>query len=76
MSGETPALVPPPIDFVQAASLLRSLLGVKCQPMETVSDWRISAVFTLEQAHVIAGLHDAIVKLPYIFTHIREAANP
>lgn len=75
MSG-TIAPVPPPIDFTQAASLLRSLLGVKCQPMETTSGWRIGAVFTLEQAHAIAVLHDAVVKLPHMFTHIREAANP
>ncbi len=76
MSGTTPAPVPPPIDFAQAANLLRHLLGVKCQPLETSSGWRIGAVFTLEQAHVIAGLHDTIVKLPHMFTHIREAANP
>lgn len=76
MSGATPPPVLPPIDFAQAAILLRNLLGVKCQPMETVSGWRLGVVFTLEQAHVIAGLHDAIVKLPHMFAHIREAANP
>jgi len=76
VSGTTPAPIPPPIDFTQAASLLRSLLGVKCQPMETVAGWRIGVVFTLEQAHMIAGLHDAVVKLPHMFVHIREAGNP